>query len=133
MTESGKYYYNVMPFRFKNAGATYQWMMNKVYDKNNVGEILEVYMDDMIIKCEQEIKQTAYLKWVFEQTSKYNKTLNPWKCKFGVQAGKFLGFYLTEQGIKENPDKCRAFTQFPIPTSKKCIQTLNGMLTSLRR
>jgi hypothetical protein len=50
MTESGNYYYNVMPFGLRNAGATYQRMMNKVYDKTLMGDILEVYMDDMIVK-----------------------------------------------------------------------------------
>jgi hypothetical protein len=50
MTESGNYYYNVMPFGLRNAGATYQRMMNKVYDKTLLGDILEVYMDDMIVK-----------------------------------------------------------------------------------
>ncbi|MCI81672.1 hypothetical protein A2U01_0102946, partial [Trifolium medium] len=32
---------------------------------------------------------------------------NPGKCTFGVKAGKFLDFYLTERGIEANPDKCR--------------------------
>ncbi|KAK2456096.1 hypothetical protein QL285_003492 [Trifolium repens] len=58
---------------------------------------------------------------------------NPEKCTFGVRAGKFLGFYLTERGIEANPDKCRAFTELPVPHDKKSIQTLNGMLTSLYR
>jgi hypothetical protein len=59
--------------------------------------------------------------------------LNPEKCTFGVQAGKFLGFYLTERGIEANPDKCQAFTELPTPHYKKCIQTLNGMLTARSR
>ena len=50
MTESGNYYYNVMPFGLRNTEATYQCMMNKVYDKTLLGDILEVYMDDMIVK-----------------------------------------------------------------------------------
>ena len=58
---------------------------------------------------------------------------NPEKCTFGVKAGKFLGFYLTERGIEANPDKCRAFSDLPTPTSKKSIQIMNGMLTSLSR
>ena len=58
---------------------------------------------------------------------------NPEKCTFGIWAGKFLGFYLTERGIKANPDKCRAFSEFLTPTSKKSIQILNDMLTSLSR
>jgi len=108
-------------------------MMNKVYDKKLLGDILEVYMDDMIVKSQQEVDHAAHLKRVFEQTRKYNTRLNPEKCTFGVQVGKFLGFYLTERGIEANPDKCQAFTQLPTPHSKKCIQTLNGMLTALSR
>ncbi|XP_058726285.1 uncharacterized protein LOC131597615 [Vicia villosa] len=46
---------------------------------------------------------------------------------------KIPRFYLTERGIEANPDKCRAFSDLPTPNSKKSIQTLNGMLTSLSR
>ncbi|CAJ2641456.1 unnamed protein product [Trifolium pratense] len=132
MTESGNYYYNVMPFGLKNAGATYQRMMNKVFN-NEIGDMLEVYMDDMIVKSKEEVDHTAHLKRVFDQARKYNMRFNPEKCTFGVKAGKFLGFYLTERGIEANPDKCRAFFEFPTPDSKKSIQSLNGMLTALSR
>ncbi|GAU16452.1 hypothetical protein TSUD_118010 [Trifolium subterraneum] len=132
MTETGNYYYNVMPFGLKNAGATYQRMMNKVFD-NEIGDMLEVYMDDMIVKSEEEIDHTVHLKRVFDQAKKCNMRFNPEKCTFGVKAGKFLGFYLTERGIEANPDKCRAFFDYPTPKSKKSIQTLNDMLTSMAR
>ncbi|GAU26329.1 hypothetical protein TSUD_101620 [Trifolium subterraneum] len=108
MTESGNYYYNVMPFGLKNAGSTYQRMMNKVF-RGEIGDMLEVYMDEMIVKSHEEVDHTIHLQ------------------------KKFLGFYLTEREIEANPDKCRAFTEFPTPNDKKSIQTLNGMLTALSR
>ncbi|GAU34163.1 hypothetical protein TSUD_162630 [Trifolium subterraneum] len=132
MTESGNYYYNVMPFGLKNAGATYQRMMNKVF-RGEIGDMLEVYMDDMIVKSHEEVDHTVHLQRVFEQARKVNMRFNPKKCTFGIRAGKFLGFYLTERGIEANPDKCRAFTEFPTPNDKKSIQTLNEMLTALSR
>ncbi|KAK2376303.1 hypothetical protein QL285_077105 [Trifolium repens] len=132
MTPTGNYYYNVMPFGLKNAGATYQRMMNKVF-RSQIGDMLEVYMDDMIVKSHDEIDHTAHLRKVFEQARKYKMRFNPEKCTFGVRAGKFLGFYLTKRGIEANPDKCRTFTELPVPHDKKSIQTLNGMLTSLSR
>ncbi|MCI79544.1 gag-pol polyprotein, partial [Trifolium medium] len=58
---------------------------------------------------------------------------NPEKCTFGVRAGKFLGFCLTERGIEANPNKFKAFVELPTPDDKKSIQTLNRMLTSLSR
>ena len=106
MTELGNYYFNVMPFGLRNVRATYQRMMNKVYDKKLLGDILEVYMDDKIVKSQEEVDHAAHLERVFEQTRKYNMRLNPDKCTFGVPAGKFLGFYLTKRGIEANPDKC---------------------------
>ncbi|MCI56669.1 retrotransposon protein putative Ty1-copia subclass, partial [Trifolium medium] len=57
--------------------------------------------------------------------------LNPEKCTFGIKAGKFLGFYLTERGIEANPDKCNAIIQMETPTSKERIMKLNGMITAL--
>jgi ribonuclease HI len=95
--------------------------------------MLEVYMDDMIVKSKEEVDHTAHLKKVFTRARQCKMRFNPEKCTFGVRAGKFLGFYLTERGIEANPDKCRAFTEFPTPDSKKSIQSLNGMLTSLSR
>ncbi|GAU41112.1 hypothetical protein TSUD_398080 [Trifolium subterraneum] len=112
--------------------ATYQRMMNKVFH-NEIGDMLEVYMDDMIVKSEEEIDHTVHLKKVFDQARKFNMRFNPEKCTFGVEAGKFLGFYLTKRGIEANPDKCRAFFDYPTPKSKKSIPTLNGMLTSMAR
>ena len=132
MTSSGNYYYNVMPFRLKNAGATYQRMMNKVFNKQ-IGDMLEVYMDDMIVKSRADTDHATHLKTVFAQARQCKMRFNPEKCTFGVKAGKFLGFYLTERGIEANPDKCRAFSDLPTPTSKKSIQIMNGMLTSLSR
>jgi hypothetical protein len=114
MTESGNYYYNVMPFGLKNARATHQWMMNKVFQAE-IGDMLEVYMDDMIVKSKDEDEHTAHLRRVFEQARKCKMRFNPEKCTFGVRASKFLGFYLTERVIEANPDKCRAFSEFPTP------------------
>ncbi|MCI04828.1 hypothetical protein A2U01_0025876 [Trifolium medium] len=132
MTESGNYYYNVMPFGLKNAGATYQRMMNKVF-RGEIGDMLEVYMDDMIVKSHEETNHAAHLLKVFAQARQCKMRFNPEKCTFGVRAGKFLGFYLTERGIKANLNKCRASTKLPTPDSKKSIQTLYGMQTSLSR
>ncbi|XP_015955674.1 uncharacterized protein LOC107480066 [Arachis duranensis] len=49
ITEYGNHCYNVMPFGLKNAGATYQRLMNKVF-QNQIGRNIEVYVDDMVAK-----------------------------------------------------------------------------------
>src|SRR3954467_15420540 len=86
MTESGNYYYNVMPFGLKNVGSTYQRMMNKVFQAE-IDDMLEVYMEDMIVKSQKETDHAAQLKKVFEQARKCKMIFNPEKCTFGVRAG----------------------------------------------
>ncbi|GMH09599.1 hypothetical protein Nepgr_011440 [Nepenthes gracilis] len=49
MTDQGTYCYKVMPFGLKNAGATYQRLVNKMFEKQ-IGRNMEVYVDDMLVK-----------------------------------------------------------------------------------
>ena len=69
MTESNNYYYNVILFDLKNFGITYQRMMNKV-SRGEIGDMLEVYMDDMIMKSQEDSDHTLHLKRVFDQARK---------------------------------------------------------------
>jgi len=55
-----------MSFGRINKGATYQRLMNNVF-KDVIGDMLEVYMQDMIVKSKQEVHQITHLKKVFEQ------------------------------------------------------------------
>ena len=47
------YHYTVMPFRLKNAGATYQRMMTRMF-RDKIGHTVEVHIDDMVVKSKQE-------------------------------------------------------------------------------
>ncbi|XP_019455153.1 PREDICTED: uncharacterized protein LOC109356283 [Lupinus angustifolius] len=104
ITDRAAYCYTVMPFGLKNAGATYQRMMSKVF-AGQTGEHMEVYMDDMIAKSLPSEDHIAILESIFQQLRKHNMRLNPEKCTFGVEGGKFLGFLLTSRGIEANPSK----------------------------
>jgi len=53
-----------------------------------------------------------------------NMKLNPEKCTFGVEGGKFLGFMLTHRGIQANPDKCQAIVGMRSPKNIKEVQQL---------
>lgn len=48
-TDKGVYCYKVMPFGLKNAGATYQRLVNRMF-KGQIGQNIEVYVDDMLVK-----------------------------------------------------------------------------------
>ena len=83
-----------MPFDLKNASATYQRLMNKMF-AHQIGRNVQVYMDDMIMKSQQEDDHLDDIKETFDTLCSYNMKLNPGKCAFGITARKFLGFMVS--------------------------------------
>ncbi|XP_015965562.1 uncharacterized protein LOC107489321 [Arachis duranensis] len=132
ITEYGNYCYNVIPFGLKNAGATYQRLMNRIFEKQ-IGRNIEVYVDDMVAKTKVGQSHTEDLEEIFAQIRRYNLRLNPEKCAFSVKGGKFLGFMLTSRGIEANPEKCQAILDMRSPNSVKDVQRLTGRLAALSR
>jgi Uma2 family endonuclease len=61
-----------------------------------------------VVKTPEMGNHSEDLEEILTSVRKYNMRLNPAKCSFGVQAGKFLGFMLTRRGIEANPEKCQA-------------------------
>ena len=49
VTSQGLFCYKVMPFGLKNARATYQRLMNKIF-VHQIGRNVQVYVDDMLVK-----------------------------------------------------------------------------------
>ncbi|XP_073137629.1 uncharacterized protein [Henckelia pumila] len=86
ITDQGIYCYEVMPFGLKNAGATYQRLVNKMFE-NLIGQSMEVYIDDMLVKSVMALKHVEDLNECFEILRKYRMKLNPEKCAFGVRGG----------------------------------------------
>ncbi|XP_021851068.2 uncharacterized protein [Spinacia oleracea] len=124
--------YKAMSSGLKNAGATYQRLVDKIFDDQK-GRNVEVYVDDSIVKSRQEKDHVADLRETFETLRKYMMKLNPKKCVFGVRSGKFLGFLVSERGIDANPEKVEAMISLPQPKSVKDIQRLTGRMAGLNR
>lgn len=72
-----------MPFGLKNASATYQRMVNKVFNAQ-IGKNLEVYVDDMSTKSRQAANHVADLRESFITLCNHQMRLNPDKSVFGV-------------------------------------------------
>ena len=104
ITAYGTYYYKVMPFSLKNAGATYQWLVTQVF-KHQLGRTMEAYVDDMIVKSKQPHDHLWDLGETFNRLRFFEMRLNPAKCIFGASSGKFLGYLVSQRGLEANPDK----------------------------
>lgn len=121
ISNQDNYYYNIMPFGLKNDGTTYQRLMDVVF-LYHIGWNLEVYIKDMIINNTEGEQPCIRFEDAPESIRKYSMRLNPAKCSFGVQVGKFLGFMLTKRDIKANLDKFQAFITMRSPTNVKEVQ-----------
>ena len=132
VTSQGLFYYKVMPFGLKNAGTTYQRLMNKMF-AHQIWRNVQVYVDDMLVKSLHEEDHLGDLCETFDTLWLYNMKLNPGKCAFGVTVGKFMGFMVSQRGIKVNPDKIRAIIELEPPRTVKEVQSLNSKIAALNR
>ena len=131
-TDMGLYCYKVMPFGLKNAGATYQRLVNLMFQKQ-IGNNMEVYVDDMLVKLKKAGGHVKDLEEFFNILRQYRMKLNLRKCSFGVGSGKFLGYIVNMRGIEANPDKIRALLEMKSPTKIKELQSLTGKVAALSR
>uniref|UniRef100_A0A2N9EA47 Uncharacterized protein n=1 Tax=Fagus sylvatica TaxID=28930 RepID=A0A2N9EA47_FAGSY len=132
ITPRGVFCYKVMPFGLKNAGATYQRMVTKMFSEL-LGRTVEVYIDDMVVKSVKGKDHIEDLERVFGILRRHNLKLNASKCAFGVGSGKFLGFLVTQRGIEANPDQIAAIQGLQPPKNVREVQKLTGMAAALNR
>ena len=132
ITSQGLYCYKVMPFGLKNVRATYQRLVNKMFGQQ-IGRNMEVYVDDMLVKSKEELTHLDDLKETFTTLKKYQMRLNLGKCVFGVASGKFLGFMVSQRGIKADLEKVKAIINMTSPRTVKEVQKLTGRIAALNR
>uniref|UniRef100_A0A2N9IVS7 Integrase catalytic domain-containing protein n=1 Tax=Fagus sylvatica TaxID=28930 RepID=A0A2N9IVS7_FAGSY len=132
ITPRGIYYYRVMPFGLKNAGATYQRMITKMFAEQ-LGKTVEVYIDDMVIKSIFAEDHLGDMRAVFNILRRHHLKLNASKCAFGVGSGKFLRFMVTQRGIEANPDQITAILNLKTSRTVREVQRLTGIAAVLNR
>ncbi|KAK0594638.1 hypothetical protein LWI29_014969 [Acer saccharum] len=119
-TDQRLYCYTVMPFGLKNARATYQRLVNKMFARQ-IGRNMEVYIDDMLTKSITADRHTDDLRETFDVLVRYGMKLNPVKYVFGVPSGRFLGYQVHQRGIEVNPEKIQALAKMVLPRTLKDV------------
>ena len=132
MTDKDLYCYRVMPFGLKNAGATYQRLVNRMFHEH-IGWNMEVYVDNMLVKMIQGKDHVANLSKAFNMLKRYGMKLNPSKCAFRVALGKFLGCIVYRREIEANPKMIKAILEMQAPQNIKQLQQLTGKIVVLNR
>jgi len=128
----GLFEWIVMTFGLKNTGATYHRAMNFIFHEF-IGKLVEIYIDDVVVKSGDFIKHLADLRKVLECTSKHGLKMNPNKCAFGVSAGQFLGFMVHQKETEISRRSIDAINKIVAPTNKTKLQPLIGKINFIRR
>jgi hypothetical protein len=116
----------------KNVDATYQRAMNLIFH-DLLGFILEIYIDDVIVRSDSMNNHLADLRLALERMCRYELKINPQKYVFGVSAGKFLGFIIHEHGIEIDPTEIGSINKMQPPQYKNDIQKFLEKLNYLRQ
>lgn len=99
---------------------------------NLIGKIMEVYMDDILVKSLRMVDYVSHLENTFRILRKFRMKLNPLKCTFGVASGQFLGYIVNRRKIEANLEKIKALIEIRSLNKPKEVQSLNGLITALR-
>jgi hypothetical protein len=124
--------YVSMPYGIENSLPTFVHVMHKTFD-DLIRDLVEVYVDDIIIKIKSRMSLLDNLTLVFDRLHLTHTKLNPDKCVFGVTAGKLFGFLVSYRGIEPNLEKIRTIEAMWPPACIKDVQKLTVCLVVLSR
>lgn len=132
VTPEGQYEFNRMPFGLANAPAVFQRIVNKVLGKSRFGTAM-AYMDDIIIPSKTVKEGLEKLTVVLSLLQQSSLTLKLSKCNFFMTVVDFLGFELSEDGIKPGSQKTKAVSDFPRPSTQQQVRQFLGLAGFFRR
>jgi hypothetical protein len=127
----GLFEWVVMTFGLKNADTTFERAMNLIFH-DLLGIILEVYIDDVVVKSDSMNGHLADLCLAVERMRRHGFKINPLKCVFSVSAGKFLGFIIHEHGMEIDPTKIESINKLQLPQCKNDMQKFLGNVSYLK-
>jgi hypothetical protein len=131
-TPFGTYCYTKMLEGLKNASATFARMTTTVLGPQLQRNII-AYVDDTVVMSKSEEDHIADLKETFANLKGASLKLNLEKCIFGVSKRKMLGYIISAEGIRTNPDKTKAIISMVEPSTKKEVQRLTRRTVALNR
>jgi len=131
-TRYGSFEWLVMPFGLTNAPAAFQRFMNDIFsDLLDVTVI--VYLDDILIFSDNKADHGKHVRKVLRRLCNNGLYARPDKCLFSVDTVSYLGFILSKDGLKMDPAKVQAITDWPEPKKVKDVQSFLGFANFYRR
>ena len=131
-TKGGLYEWLVMPFGLSNAPSTFMRLMNQVF-RPFIGKFVVVYFDDILVFSKDEHEHQEHLTQVMVVFEKEKLFGNLKKCTFFTSEVTFLGYIVSESGIKVDESKIEAIWTWPVPKSIHDVRSFHGLASFYRR
>lgn len=132
VTPDGHYEYTRMPFGLVNAPAVFQSMINKALGAKRF-ELAIPYLDDLLSTGSSFEEGFTKLEAILELLREANLTLNLKKCFFFQSEVNYLGYEISESGLKPGSKKIQAVSEFPKPTNVHQVRQFVGLASYFRR
>jgi len=132
-TNRGLYEPLVMFFGLTNSPATFQTMMNSIFDDLISEGVVVVYLDDILIFTKTLEEHREVVRKVLALLEKHNLFLKPEKCDFEQTSVEYLGVVISQNSVKMDPAKVAGVAEWPTPTTKKEVQSFLGFTNFYRR
>ncbi len=131
-TPRGHFEYLVMPFGLSNSPAVFQALVNDVL-RDMVDQFIYVYLDDILIFSSSLQEHVQHVRRVLQRLLENGLFVKAEKCAFHAQSVPFLGFIVSPEGVRMDPDKVKAVVSWPTPDSRKALQRFLGFANFYRR
>lgn len=132
VTPFGLFEYNRMPYGLSNAPATFQRLMQTIFQED-LAEKMLVFLDDIIIHSETLEQHMERLDLVFSKLEAHGLKVQPSKCHLLQERVKYLGHVISAQGVDTDPDKVAAVANWPVPRDAGELRTFIGKIGYYRR
>src|SRR5437016_3833829 len=116
----------LMFFGLMNSPATFQTMMDDIFEELITDGVVVVYLDDILIFTETIEEHRRVTRRVLELLEKNKLYLRPDKCEFERTTVEYLGVIISHNSIAMDPIKVTGVTDWPAPTNKKEVQSFLG-------
>jgi hypothetical protein len=83
--------------------------------QERISRNVHAYVDDVVVKTKEKHTLLDDLREAFTNLRRFWMKLNLAKCTFGVPAGQFLGYLVSQRGIEANPEKINAIEKMELP------------------
>ncbi len=131
-TPRGHFEYLVMPFGLSNSPAVFQALVNDVL-RDRVDQFIYVYLDDILIFSSSLQEHVQHVRRVLQRLLENGLFVKAEKCAFHAQSVPFLGFIVSPEGVRMDPDRVKAVVNWPTPDSRKALLRFLGFANFYRR